>query len=89
MTLLFGRQSLRISAAVVSLFFFVIGLTMQVAAGKRYMGDVALVVLTVAAVWAASTTSEESRDNKSLAFSRGFWVIYFSGLLLQLLVAFY
>lgn len=87
--LLFGRQSLRISAAVVSLFFFVIGLAMQVAAGKKYIGDVTLVVLGITAVWGTFTTSKETRGNQSPAFSRGFWAISFSALLLQIFIAFY
>ncbi|BCS23404.1 uncharacterized protein APUU_31629A [Aspergillus puulaauensis] len=87
--LLFGRQSLRISAAAVSLLFFVIGLAMQVAAGKKYIGDVALVVLGITAVWGILTTSEETRGNQASAFSRGFWVISISAVLFQLFIAFY
>ncbi|OAP56298.1 hypothetical protein AYL99_09477 [Fonsecaea erecta] len=50
LTLLFGRHAFKLLAASVSLFFFVIGLTMQVQAGKEYQGDVALVVIGLAAV---------------------------------------
>lgn len=87
--LLFGRQSLRISSAAVSLLFFVIGLAMQVAAGKKYLGDVGLVVLGITAVWGTLTTSEETRGNQTPAFSRGFWAISISALLLQPFIALY
>jgi Na+/proline symporter len=41
---------LRLSAAGISLVFFVIGLAMQVHAGKEYLSDVALVTLALASV---------------------------------------
>ncbi|KAK6829222.1 hypothetical protein RU639_003386 [Aspergillus parasiticus] len=50
LTLLFGARTAKYSAAAVSLMFFIIGLAMQVLAGKDYKGDVALVVLAAAAV---------------------------------------
>lgn len=86
LVLLFARQGIRIAAAAISLFFFAIGLAMQVSAGKNYMGDVALVVVGVAAVWAASTTSKEAQWP---VFSGEFWVVCISGLLLQLVLALY
>lgn len=86
LVLLFGKQILRVAAAVISLFFFVIGLVMQMSAGKNYMGDVALVVVGIAAVWAASTTSKEAQWP---VFSGEFWVVCISGLLLQLVLALY
>ncbi|KAE8164480.1 hypothetical protein BDV40DRAFT_310940 [Aspergillus tamarii] len=42
-TLLFGTRTSRYYAAAVSLIFFIMGLAMQVLAGKDYQGDVALV----------------------------------------------
>ncbi|KIW34942.1 uncharacterized protein PV07_01679 [Cladophialophora immunda] len=50
LTLLFGARALRLLAASISLLFFTAGLAMQIQAGKQYKGDVALVVLAVAAV---------------------------------------
>ncbi|OAL29141.1 hypothetical protein AYO20_09294 [Fonsecaea nubica] len=49
-TLLFGVRAVKLLAASLSLLFFTAGLAMQVHAGKQYKGDVALVVLAVAAV---------------------------------------
>ena len=49
-TLLFGTRTSRYYAAAVSLIFFIMGLAMQVLAGKDYQGDVALVVLAATAV---------------------------------------
>lgn len=46
-SLLFGSRALRISAASVSLFFFCVGLVLQVQAGKEYIADVWLVVLAL------------------------------------------
>ncbi|KAB8208417.1 hypothetical protein BDV34DRAFT_233304 [Aspergillus parasiticus] len=43
LTLLFGARTAKYSAAAVSLTFFIMGLAMQVLAGKDYKGDVALV----------------------------------------------
>ncbi|KIY02340.1 uncharacterized protein Z520_02478 [Fonsecaea multimorphosa CBS 102226] len=51
LTLLFGRtRTPKLLAASLSLFFFTAGLAMQVQKGKQYTGDVALVVVAVAAV---------------------------------------
>ncbi|KAJ5359406.1 uncharacterized protein N7496_011819 [Penicillium cataractarum] len=50
LSLIFGRRKLRLSAAGISLVFFVIGLAIQVHAGKEYLGDVALVTLAMASV---------------------------------------
>lgn len=50
LSLIFGRRMLRLSAAGTSLVFFVIGLAMQVHAGKEYLSDVALVTLALASV---------------------------------------
>ncbi|KAE8383067.1 hypothetical protein BDV26DRAFT_277532 [Aspergillus bertholletiae] len=41
-TLLSGTRGLKISAATISLFFFIMGLVMQIMAGKDYKGDVVL-----------------------------------------------
>lgn len=43
--LLFGKPTVKLSAAAISLVFFTIGLAMQMQAGKEYLGDVALVAL--------------------------------------------
>ncbi|KAL5337448.1 hypothetical protein BJX70DRAFT_369421 [Aspergillus crustosus] len=48
--LVFGGRKARRSAAVTSLLFFVLGLVMQVTAGKEFWGDVSLVVVAGAAV---------------------------------------
>lgn len=53
LSLIFGRQKLRLSAAGISLMFFAIGLAMQVHAGKDFLGDIALVALAVASVIAS------------------------------------
>ncbi|KAL4994702.1 hypothetical protein BDV10DRAFT_176180 [Aspergillus recurvatus] len=49
--LLFGTRKVRMGAAAVSLFFFLNGLGMQLAAGKDVMGDVVLVAVAGGAVW--------------------------------------
>jgi hypothetical protein len=56
LSLIFGRRKLRLSAAGISLSFLVIGLAMQVRAGKDYLGDIALVILAVASVIASRKT---------------------------------
>jgi hypothetical protein len=48
LSLCFGTRRLRLSASKLSLMFFVIGLAMQIHAGKDYLGDLALVTLAVA-----------------------------------------
>lgn len=50
LSLIFGRRNMRLYAAVTSLFFFIIGLAMQVHAAKGYLGDIALVTLALASV---------------------------------------
>lgn len=50
LSLILGRQRLKFSAACISLVSFTIGLAMQVQSGKKFAGDVALVILGVAAV---------------------------------------
>lgn len=52
LSLIFGRRGLRLSAASVSLIFFIIGLAMQVSAGKKYLGDIALVTVAISSVMA-------------------------------------
>lgn len=51
--LLFGTRTIRVLAAGISLLFFLMGLGMQVQAGKDYNGDIALVVVAGAAVLGA------------------------------------
>ncbi|KAE8152258.1 hypothetical protein BDV25DRAFT_138073 [Aspergillus avenaceus] len=50
LSLLSGRRALRLAAAAVSLIFFLMGLAMQVMAGKEYKGDVALIGIAALAV---------------------------------------
>lgn len=50
LSLIFGRRKLRLSAAGISLVFFLIGLAMQVHAGKEYLGDIALLILAMASL---------------------------------------
>jgi hypothetical protein len=45
--LIFGRQRVRLSAAAICVVFFSIGLAMQAHAGKKYVGDIALVTLAL------------------------------------------
>lgn len=49
-SLIFGRRKIRLYAAATNLFFFIIGLAIQVHAGKGYLGDIALVILALATV---------------------------------------
>lgn len=48
LSLVFGRRRLRLVASGLSVMFFVVGLAMQIHAGKDYLGDLALVTLVVA-----------------------------------------
>ncbi|KAL4862247.1 hypothetical protein BDV12DRAFT_179079 [Aspergillus spectabilis] len=50
LSLLFGVRQARFAAAATSLSFFVMGLAMQIQAGKEYKGDVALIGLAGAAI---------------------------------------
>ncbi|KAL4975975.1 hypothetical protein BDW66DRAFT_151506 [Aspergillus desertorum] len=49
--LLFGTGRTKMYASVVSLFFLLLGLGMQLAAGKDIAGDVVLVAIAGGAVW--------------------------------------
>ncbi|KAL3448221.1 hypothetical protein BJX65DRAFT_275332 [Aspergillus insuetus] len=49
----FASRTPRIYAVGFALGMFVIGLAMQVSAGKEYLGDIGLVAVASAAVWAA------------------------------------
>ncbi|KAL4991831.1 hypothetical protein BDW68DRAFT_151416 [Aspergillus falconensis] len=49
--LLFGARKMKMGAALVSLFFFLNGLGLQLAAGKDVAGDVVLVAVAGGAVW--------------------------------------
>lgn len=53
LSLIFGRRGLRLSAASISLVFFIIGLAMQVRAGKDYLGDIVLITVAVSSVIAS------------------------------------
>jgi hypothetical protein len=50
LSLIFGRRKMRLCAAAISLLFFIIGLAMQVHAGKNYLGDIALLTLALASL---------------------------------------